>query len=81
MATLITALYGRALRPQDRVAVKPHAGPVFHALQYLAGEQSLDKIQNFRGLGGAQSYPSRTKDTADGSFRPRVSMSNWALPR
>ncbi len=68
MATLMTALYGRALRPQDRVAVKPHAGPVFHALQYLSGKQSLEKMQNFRGFGGVQSYPSRTKDSADVDF-------------
>ena len=27
MVTLMTALYGRVLRPQDRVAVKPHAEP------------------------------------------------------
>ena len=68
MTTLMTALYARVLRPQDRVAVKPHAGPVFHALQYLAGHQSLEKMQNFRGFGGVQSYPSRTKDTADVDF-------------
>ena len=68
MVTLMTALYGHALRPQDRVAVKPHAGPVFHALQYLTGNQTLEKMQNFRGLGGVQSYPSRTKDTADVDF-------------
>lgn len=68
MVTLMTALYGRVLRPQDRVAVKPHAGPVFHALQYLAGKQTLEKMQNFRGLSGVQSYPSRTKDTADVDF-------------
>ncbi|MEP1029047.1 MAG: transketolase, partial [Alphaproteobacteria bacterium] len=30
-AALMTALYFHALRPQDRVAVKPHASPVFHA--------------------------------------------------
>ncbi|MCB1449368.1 MAG: transketolase [Nitratireductor sp.] len=68
MVTLMTALYGHALRPQDRVAVKPHAAPVFHALQYMFGVQSLEKLKNFRGLGGAQSYPSRTKDTADVDF-------------
>ncbi len=68
MVTLMTALYGHALRPQDRVAVKPHAGPVFHALQYLMGNQTLEKMKNFRGLGGVQSYPSRTKDTADVDF-------------
>ena len=68
MATIMTALYCHALRPQDRVAVKPHAGPLFHALQYLAGNQTLENIQNFRGYGGVQSYPSRTKDTADVDF-------------
>ena len=62
MVTLMTALYFAVLRPQDRVAVKPHASPVFHAIQYLLGNQSLDKLQGFRAFGGAQSYPSRTKD-------------------
>jgi pyruvate dehydrogenase E1 component len=62
VATLMTALYLDVMRPQDRVAVKPHAAPVFHALQYLLGHQSRDKLERFRALGGAQSYPSRTKD-------------------
>ena len=68
LATLMTALYFHVLRPEDRVAVKPHAAPVFHAIQYLLGHQSLDKLQNFRGFGGAQSYPSRTKDKDDVDF-------------
>ena len=38
-ATLMTALYLDVMRPQDRVAVKPHASPIFHALQYLLGQQ------------------------------------------
>ncbi|HVC57567.1 MAG TPA: transketolase [Stellaceae bacterium] len=62
VATLMTALYLDVMRPQDRVAVKPHAAPVFHALQYLLGQQSRDKLERFRAFGGAQSYPSRTKD-------------------
>ena len=68
VATLMTALYLDVLRPQDRVAVKPHASPVYHAIQYLLGRQSLDKLQSFRALGGAQSYPSRTKDGGDVDF-------------
>ena len=68
LATIMTALYFDVLRPQDRVAVKPHASPIFHAIQYLAGNQSLEKLQNFRGFKGAQSYPSRTKDTDDVDF-------------
>src|SRR6266567_8610220 len=65
LVTLMTALYFHVLRPEDRVAVKPHASPVFHAIQYLLGNQTLDKLQSFRAFGGAQSYPSRTKDKAD----------------
>ena len=61
-ATLMTALYLEIMRPQDRIAVKPHAAPIFHALQYLLGRQSLEKLERFRAFGGAQAYPSRTKD-------------------
>ena len=68
IATIMAALYFHALRPQDRVAVKPHAAPIFHAIQYLAGAQTLEKLQNFRAFGGAQSYPSRTKDGDDVDF-------------
>ena len=40
MATIMTALYFHVLRPEDRVAVKPHAAPVYHAIQYLAGRRT-----------------------------------------
>ncbi len=68
LATIMTALYFAVLRPQDRVAVKPHASPNFHAIQYLLGQQTVEKLQNFRGYKGAQSYPSRTKDADDVDF-------------
>ncbi len=68
LATIMTALYLDVLRPQDRVAVKPHASPVFHAIQYLLGKQTREKLENFRGYKGAQSYPSRTKDIDDVDF-------------
>lgn len=68
LSTIMTALYFSVLRPQDRVAVKPHASPVFHAIQYLLGNQTCEKLENFRGFGGAQSYPSRTKDSDDVDF-------------
>ena len=68
LATVMTALYFSVLRPEDRVAVKPHASPVFHAIQYLFGHQTRDKLERFRALGGAQSYPSRTKDVDDVDF-------------
>ncbi|MGE0006627.1 MAG: transketolase [Parvibaculaceae bacterium] len=68
LATIMTALYFAVLRPEDRVAVKPHASPVFHAIQYLFGNQDREKLEAFRGFGGAQSYPSRTKDADDVDF-------------
>src|SRR5437764_9045189 len=68
LASIMTELYFRALRPQDRVAVKPHASPIFHAIQYLLGRQTREKLEAFRGYKGAQSYPSRTKDTDDVDF-------------
>ncbi|MFN3592049.1 MAG: transketolase, partial [Thermaurantiacus sp.] len=62
MSTIMAALYGHALGPNDRVAVKPHAGPLLHGLHYLLGQQSREQLEAFRSFGGAQSYPSRTKD-------------------
>jgi pyruvate dehydrogenase E1 component len=68
LATIMAVLYGAILRPEDRVAVKPHAAPVFHALQYLFGQQTEANLRNFRSWKGAQSYPSRTKDADDVDF-------------
>jgi len=68
MTAIMAVLYFYGLRPNDKVAVKPHAGPVLHAIHYLLGNQSLDKLQRFRGLGGVQSYPSRTKDSIPVDF-------------
>ena len=66
--SIMTALYCDALRPQDRVAVKPHAGPVFHAMNYLLGRQSREKLSTLRQFGGIQPYPSRVKDGAEVDF-------------
>jgi pyruvate dehydrogenase E1 component len=62
MSAIMAALYFHALGPNDRVAVKPHGGPLLHAIHYLLGSQSREQLENFRGFGGMQSYPSRTKD-------------------
>jgi pyruvate dehydrogenase E1 component len=83
VATLMTALYFNVLRPEDRIAVKPHASPIFHAIQYLLGHQSRENLVRFRALGGAQAYPSRTKDADDvdfstGSVGLGVAMTSFA---
>jgi pyruvate dehydrogenase E1 component len=68
VTAIITALYFEILRPRDRVAVKPHAGPVLHAVNYLLGRQSVEQMMGLRQFGGAQAYPSRTKDGAEIDF-------------
>jgi pyruvate dehydrogenase E1 component len=62
VASIVTALFFDVLRPGDRVAVKPHASPIYHAAMHLLGREPIEQLVNFRALGGAQSYPSRTKD-------------------
>lgn len=62
MVTLMTALYFHYLRAGDRVSVKPHASPVFHAIQYLLGQLPREYLLTLRAFGGLQAYPSRTKD-------------------
>ena len=57
--SILSALYFEIARPQDRIAVKPHAGPVFHVVSYLFGRQNREKMEGLRRFGGAQPYPSR----------------------
>jgi pyruvate dehydrogenase E1 component len=66
--SIMTALYFAALRPEDRVAVKPHAGPVFHAVNMLLGREGSAPLERLRAFGGAQSYPSRARDGAEVDF-------------
>jgi pyruvate dehydrogenase E1 component len=66
--SIMTALYFDMLRPQDRVAVKPHAGPVFHAVNLLYGRQTPEKMAGLRQFGGVQPYPSRVKDGPEVDF-------------
>ena len=62
MVTAMTALWFSHLEADDRVAVKPHASPVLHAISYLLGDLDRSYLTRLRACGGLQSYPSRTKD-------------------
>lgn len=62
VVTILTALYFHFLRAGDRVSIKPHASPAFHAAQYLLGRMDARYLTMLREFGGLQSYPSRTKD-------------------
>lgn len=62
MVSIMTTLWFRHLRAEDRVSVKPHAAPVLHAVNYLLGELDVSYLERLRDFGGLQSYPSRVKD-------------------
>ena len=68
LVTVMTALYFAHLDAADRVSVKPHASPVFHAIQYLLGGLDRSYLTRLRERGGLQSYPSRTKDPDEVDF-------------
>src|SRR5579863_4807713 len=81
--SIMAGLYLEIARPQDRIAVKPHAGPVFHAINYLFGRQTREKLEGLRQFGGIQPYPSRVKDGAEvdfstGSVGLGVAMTSFA---
>ncbi|WP_406288063.1 transketolase-like TK C-terminal-containing protein [Embleya sp. NBC_00896] len=62
LVSAMTALWFAHLDGPDRISVKPHASPVFHAIQYLLGNLDRAYLTTLRAKGGLQSYPSRTKD-------------------
>jgi pyruvate dehydrogenase E1 component len=62
MVSIMSALWFAHLRAPDRVSVKPHAGPVLHAINYLLGNLDRRYLTELRAFGGLQSYPSRAKD-------------------
>ncbi len=62
MVSIMTALWFGHLDRHDKVAVKPHASPVYHAIKYLTGELDSSYLTRLRSFGGLQAYPSRTKD-------------------
>ena len=62
MVGIMTSLWFGHLSGDDKVAVKPHASPVYHAIKYLTGELDRSYLTRLRALGGLQAYPIRTKD-------------------
>ena len=68
LVSVMTALWFAHLDADDHVSVKPHASPVFHAIQYLLGNLDRAYLTRLRARGGLQSYPSRTKDPDEVDF-------------
>jgi pyruvate dehydrogenase E1 component len=81
--TILTYLFLEYLRAEDQIAVKPHASPVYHALQFLLGNLDAAYLKELRAFKGLQSYPSRTKDPdhphfSTGSMGLGASAANFA---
>src|SRR5262245_14329741 len=68
LVTVMTALYFAHLDAPDKVSVKPHASPTFHARQSLLVNLDRSYLPTLRACGGLQSYPSRTKKPALSNF-------------
>ncbi len=62
VVTIMTYLYFEYMQAGDKISVKPHASPVYHAIQYLLGNLDAEYLKTLRGFHGLQAYPSRTKD-------------------
>lgn len=62
VVSILTALYFGFLKAGDRISIKPHASPAFHAIQYLLGRLPQSALTQLRAFHGLQAYPSRTKD-------------------
>jgi pyruvate dehydrogenase E1 component len=52
IVSIMTALWFGALRPEDRVSVKPHASPVLHAINHLLGRLDARYLTTLREKGG-----------------------------
>ena len=68
VATLMTSLYFDFMRAGDKISVKPHASPVYHAIQFLLGNLDGEYLKTLRGFHGLQAYPSRSKDPDNVDF-------------
>ena len=82
MVSIMSALWFGHLTGDDKVAVKPHSSPVYHAIKYLTGELDRSYLTRLRSLGGLQAYPSRTKDPDVADFSTgTVSFGGGTLQR
>src|SRR3954470_19958541 len=52
IVSIMTALWFHTLGPEDRVAVKPHASPVLHAINHLLGDLDARWLTTLRESGG-----------------------------
>ena len=68
VASIMTYLFMEYMKAGDKLSVKPHASPVYHAVQYLLGNLDVEYLKTLRAYHGLQAYPSRTKDPDNVDF-------------
>ncbi len=68
VATLLTALYLDVLAPRGPRGGQAARQPRLSRHPVPLGRQSRENLERFRAFGGAQAYPSRTKDADDVDF-------------
>ena len=68
VVTILTSLFFDFMQAGDRISVKPHASPVYHAIQYLLGNLDGEYLARLRDYRGVQAYPSREKDPDQPDF-------------
>ena len=83
VVTAMTYMFFEYMRAGDRISVKPHSSPVYHAIQYLLGNLDPEYLKSLRAFHGLQAYPSRTKDPdgvdfSTGSVGLGAVAPNWA---
>ena len=83
MTAIMAALYFHALGANDRVAVKPHAGPVLHAIHYLLGRRAANSLRISAASAGRRAIPAgpRTQipvDFSTGSVGLGVAITAFA---
>ena len=80
MTAIMAALYFHALGPNDRVAVKPHAGPVLHAIHYLLGQPDASSNCRISAVSAAcRAIPAGPRTRSRSISRPARSASGVAI--
>ena len=72
LVSIMTALWFDALRPEDRVSVKPHASPVLYAIQYLLGRLDAPRPRDPAGLRRPAELPEPHQGPRPGGLLDRV---------
>ncbi len=68
VVSIMTYLLMEYMNAGDKLSVKPHASPVYHAAQHLLGNLDAEYLKTLREYHGLQAYPSRTKDPDNVDF-------------